>query len=76
MAASVTTTATTLEGQAFEIAQRLQTLELASSGDPIPNQVTIDPDFEAGTIAISITLPISYTTGAGGVMNVTAGTYL
>lgn len=73
MANSIVTTATTLEGQAFEIAQALQKAEEALTD---VNQTTIDPNIEELTVTLSITLPISFTTAAGGTMNIVPGTYL
>jgi hypothetical protein len=76
MAAAITTTATTLEGQAFEIVQALQILELAIPEADRPNQVTIDTDYEALTAALAVTIPISFVTIAAGKMEISANTYL
>lgn len=76
MAAAIVTTATTLEGQAFEIAQKLQELELAVPEETRPNQAAIDPDFEAQTMALSVTLPFTFSTNATGEMVIAPGTYL
>ncbi|TAE54903.1 MAG: hypothetical protein EAZ76_07990 [Nostocales cyanobacterium] len=76
MAAPINTNATNLEGQVFEVMQALQSLELAVPTETRPNQVTINPDFEALTVALAVTLPITFVTGNGGRMEVSAGTYL
>lgn len=76
MAAAVSSTATTVEGQFLDIARELQVLEAAQSTDETPlNNVQIDTDIEAGTVTISATLPITLG-GAAGAMTMTAGTYL
>jgi hypothetical protein len=75
MAASATLTANTLEGQALEIARIMQAAELAIAADTRPNNVTIDPDLEALTVTISITLPVVLS-GTGGAFTLSSGTYL
>lgn len=68
MAASITTTATTLEGQVLEVAGKLQIAEevynLANPNATV-NRVTVTPNIEAREISISVTLPIANTIGAG-----------
>ncbi|NET03081.1 MAG: hypothetical protein F6K61_21550 [Sphaerospermopsis sp. SIO1G1] len=76
MAAAVTTSATTIEAQVFEVVQNMQLLELAIPEDTRPNQVTIDPDTEAQTVTMTVTVPITNTIGAGGKMETSAGEYL
>lgn len=76
MAAAISTTATTLEAQAFEIAQEMQLKELAVPVETRPNNVSIDPDFEGLTMTISMTIPFTFTVGSAGKMEVVAGTYL
>ncbi|NEQ50330.1 MAG: hypothetical protein F6K11_09390 [Leptolyngbya sp. SIO3F4] len=76
MAAAVSSTATTVEGQFLDIARELQVLEAAQSTDEIPlNNVQIDTDIEAGTVTITATLPITLG-GTAGALTVTAGEYL
>ncbi|MGD1858160.1 MAG: hypothetical protein ACFB2W_28320 [Leptolyngbyaceae cyanobacterium] len=76
MAAAVSSTATTAEGQFLDIARELQVLEAAQSTDDTPlNNVQIDTDLEAGTVTVSATLPITLG-GAAGALTVTAGEYL
>lgn len=76
MAAPITTTATSLEGQLFEVIQAMQLLELAIPEAERPDQVTIAPDFEGLTATLTGTIPITFATGANGKMEVLAGTYL
>ncbi|NET40046.1 MAG: hypothetical protein F6K19_50230 [Cyanothece sp. SIO1E1] len=72
MAASVATTATTLEGQALEIAREMQVLE---SDQGAENRVAINTDIENGQATITIVLPVSLG-GDGGALELTAGSYL
>lgn len=73
MAASITTTATTLEGQALEIVREIQVAEKAK-GEEF-NNVVIQPDIESGTISISMILPASFG-GTGGGFSMTVTEYL
>ncbi len=76
MAAAITTTATTLEGQALEIALAIQAAEATQSTDEIPlNNITITPDTEASTVAVALTLPTTLS-GAAGAITYTADEYL
>ncbi|NET38556.1 MAG: hypothetical protein F6K19_42275 [Cyanothece sp. SIO1E1] len=72
MAASVATTATTLEGQALEIAREMQVLESAQGTE---NRVAINTDIENNQATITIVLPVNLE-GTGGALQLTAGTYL
>jgi hypothetical protein len=73
MAAAITTSATTIEAQALEVATAMQLLEAAE--DPVLNQVTVQPNTEAGTVSIAITLPVALAQTAG-VVSYTAQEYL
>jgi hypothetical protein len=75
MAASISTTATTLEGQIFELCRELQELELAVPADTRPDNITIAPDIEALQVAITLTLPITLG-GSGANIVMTAASYL
>ena len=76
MAAAVSSTATTAEGQFLDIARELQVLESAQSTDETPlNNVQIDTDIENGTVTVTATLPITLG-GTAGALTVTAGEYL
>jgi hypothetical protein len=77
-----TTAATSLPGQLIMVAQGLQAAELAYNetnaaviGFTAVNNVTIDTDFEAGTISVTATLPITFAATANGV-TATASDYL
>jgi hypothetical protein len=73
MAAAITTSATTIEAQALEVAAAMQLLEAAE--DPVLNRVTVQPNTEAGTVSITITLPVALGQTAG-VVSYTAQEYL
>ncbi|NET70562.1 MAG: hypothetical protein F6K62_06140 [Sphaerospermopsis sp. SIO1G2] len=76
MAAAITTTAPSLEGQSFEIAQALQNLELQVPTDTRPDNVSIEHDLEAQTTTITITIPHTSVTDGSGSQIISAGTYL
>lgn len=76
MAAPVSSTASTAEGQFLDVARELQILEAAQSTDETPlNNIQLDTDIENGTITVSATLPITLG-GAAGSLSVTAAEYL
>ena len=64
MAASIQTTADTLEGQLVEIATEMQKLELASSTQPQPDNVSVNLDTNAQTIGINATLNATFNSGS------------
>ncbi len=72
MAAAITTTATTLEGQALEIVREMQEAEALLVD---VNNVQIDLDVEAGIVSLSVQLPVTLG-GTGGALQIAAGTYL
>lgn len=78
MAASTATTATSLEGQALQIATRLQIAEqaynIANPETPV-NNVTITTDVENGLLTIAMSLPVVTTEVSGAITN-TAIAYL
>ncbi|MEL6554193.1 MAG: hypothetical protein AAFQ63_12125 [Cyanobacteria bacterium J06621_11] len=59
MAAPISTSATTLEGQLAEVAAALQVAEAAVTENP-ENRVNIQFDVENGQIAIGATLPATF----------------
>lgn len=76
MAAAVSSTATTAEGQFLDIARELQLLEAAQSTDETPlNNIQLDTDIEAGTVTVTAILPITLG-GQAGALTVTAAPYL
>lgn len=76
MAAAVPTTATTLEGQLFEVATRVQLAELAEPAETRPNNIQTNLDIENGTVSITFTAPATFTIGAAGQMVATPTAYL
>lgn len=78
MAASVATTATTLEAQLLQTATRVQIAERAynvANPDTPVNNVTIATDAEAGTVTITATLPATFSDSAGA-LQATVDAYL
>lgn len=75
MSAAITSTATHLPGQFFEISRALQAAELALPEATRPNNITIAVDTEAGSVTISATVPVVLG-GSGGVISYTASDYL
>lgn len=71
MAAAITTTATTLEGQLAEIAGALQTAEAAEN----LNRVTVNFNAEAGSVVISANLPAVFGS-SGAALSMTVSEYL
>jgi hypothetical protein len=75
MAASITTTATNLVAQVLEVAGALQSAELALPVETRPDNISITPDAEGGTISISMSIPVTFSS-AGGSVQFTAVDYL
>jgi hypothetical protein len=75
MAAPITTTATTLEGQFFEVSKAMQEAELSIPEANRPDNVAILVDLEALTTTITLTLEIQLS-GTGGNLTVTPVPYL
>lgn len=65
MAAAVTTSASTLEGQLFEVANAMQDAELLQPEATRPNRVTIAYDTEALTVTIGVTMNVSSSSTGG-----------
>jgi hypothetical protein len=65
MAAAITTTATTLEGQFFEISNAMQDAELAQPEATRPNRITVGFDTEALTYTVTASINVN-TSGTGG----------
>ncbi len=69
MAAPITTTATTLEGQLAEVAGALQTLEAAEN----LNRVTLAVNTEQGSVQITANLPATFSSAGDSIsMEVTS----
>lgn len=75
MAATVTLTATSLEGQLLEAASALQAAEQAMPIDTRVNYVTITPDPDNGFVQIIANLPAVMAVKAGG-LSLTADPYV
>ncbi|NJL51171.1 MAG: hypothetical protein HC930_01250 [Hydrococcus sp. SU_1_0] len=61
MAASITTSGASIEAQAYEIALRMQKLELAVPAETRPNNITVTYDIEASTVSFTTTLETQLT---------------
>ena len=68
MAKAITLVSTTAEGQMAELAGKIQLLEITDTAGNQPNNMSIVPDAEAGTVAITFTSDATFgtdpTTGA------------
>lgn len=77
MAAAITTSATTIEGQAMEIAAALQNLERDTAKNPDGlNNVTFSIDTDANSASISIAVPVTTAIGTAGKIEFVADPYL
>ncbi len=76
MAATITTVSTSLEGQAFEIATKMQELELAVDADIRPNRVSITPNFEDKNVDVTLSIPFTFAQDTSGNIVISAATYL
>lgn len=78
MAAAITTTATTLEGQLLEVAREIEELEnaiLEANQSETNQRLTLAVDPATETVTISVALPVTVG-GAGGALTFTAAAYL
>lgn len=76
MAASITTTATTLEGQMLEVALAIQAKEaLTVNTTGAVNNLQVTVDVEGGSVSIVSTLPATFTS-SGGSLQVVPTAYL
>lgn len=79
MAAAITTTATSVEKQLFEVAGKMQELEVAATAADTTGEfeqlLTIAIDAEGGTVTITATLPATIAS-TGGVLSFTPEDYL
>lgn len=69
MAAAITTTATTLEGQLMEVAAAMQLAEVAATAadEAFEQLLTIATDAEGQSITVSVTLPATVSGTAGNI---------
>ena len=77
MAAAITTTATTLEGQLLEIAMAVQEAERDTARNPDGNNsVTGQFNSETGVFSGALTINYSTAAGTGGAVLLTADEYI
>lgn len=75
MAAAITTTATTLEGQLVEVLREMEALEQATSADTRQNRVSVSINGDNSTLSASVLLQTT-TGGSGGQFAVSPVEYL
>lgn len=79
MAAAHTTTATTIEAQLFEIAGKIQELEVAAAEadatGTFEQLMNIAVDAEGGSVTMSVTLPATVSS-VGGILTFAPNEYL
>ena len=80
MAAPKVTVAASLEQQVLEVAGELQSAETADLALETPTitsrRASVTPNFTAGTVSISVTLPITVSVDADGGMSFDVAPYL
>ncbi|MBN3907592.1 MAG: hypothetical protein HWQ35_13840 [Nostoc sp. NMS1] len=75
MAASVTTVASTLEAQLWELAIRIQQAELAITTDR-PNNIQTSVDTENKLVSITFSAPAVFSVSSAGALVATPAVYL
>ncbi|MEH2312347.1 MAG: hypothetical protein V7K35_13330 [Nostoc sp.] len=76
MAASITTVATTLEGQLWEIALHMQVSELAQPSATRPNNIQTNVDTENQTASITFSSPATFAVSGAGALVASPTPYL
>ena len=76
MAAAIPTTANTLEGQLFEIANRVQLAELSQPEENRPNNIQVNLDTENGTLSLTFSAPATFSINSSGQLVATPTPYL
>lgn len=76
MAAAITPTALTLEGQLWEIALQMQLAELAIPSATRPNNIQVNVDPEGQTVSITFSAPASFTISSAGALVASPTPYL
>ncbi len=75
MAAAIETTATTLEGQLWEVALKVQIAELADTTNN-PNNIQTTIDTENQTVSVTFTAPATFTVSNAGALVAAPTPYL
>lgn len=76
MAASIDSTATTLEGQLWEIALQVQLAELAIPIETRPNNIQTNVDTEGQTVSVTFSVPATFTVSSSGALVASPTAYL
>jgi hypothetical protein len=76
MAASIASTATTLEGQLWEVALQVQLAELTIPVETRPNNIQVNVDTEGQTVSVTFSVPAQFTVSSSGALVATPVAYL
>ncbi|NEU77394.1 hypothetical protein PI95_034225 [Hassallia byssoidea VB512170] len=76
MAAAITSTATTLEGQLWEAALRVQFAELSMPAETRLNNIQVNTDTENQVLSIVFSAPASFTLSSDGALVAAPTPYL
>ncbi|WP_413160090.1 hypothetical protein ACL6C3_16865 [Capilliphycus salinus ALCB114379] len=74
MATAITLSSTTAEGQLLECVKNIADLENTEANNPDASEIinSMNSNLEAGTVTVSLTIPITTTKGPSGNLQVTA----
>jgi hypothetical protein len=76
MAASIGSNATTLEGQLWEIALRVQLAELAIDAATRPNNIQVNVDTENQIVSVTFSVPATFSVSPDGSLVASPTAYL
>lgn len=76
MAAAITSTATTLEGQIWELAISAQIAELAIPVETRPNNIQTNIDTENQLVSVTFSVPATFSLSASGALVASPTPYL
>ncbi|MCV3215687.1 hypothetical protein OGM63_19585 [Plectonema radiosum NIES-515] len=76
MAASIGSNATTLEGQLWETALRIQIAELAIPVETRPNNIQVSIDTENQLVSVTFSVPATFTVDGSGSLVASPTSYL
>jgi hypothetical protein len=76
MAASIGSNATTLEGQLWETALRVQLAELAIDAATRPNNIQVNVDTENQIVSVTFSVPATFSVSADGSLVASPTAYL
>ncbi|MBW4480496.1 MAG: hypothetical protein KME54_27580 [Tolypothrix brevis GSE-NOS-MK-07-07A] len=76
MAASIASSATTLEGQLWETALRVQLAELAIDAATRPNNIQVNVDTENQIVSVTFSVPATFSVSSDGSLVASPTAYL